>query len=125
MRGQSGNGRKKNDSYHRYWNKIIEQGKTWRANNSHFANDDGTAYFLDRYGEISRSVADDGKFYASKFRENDIIKMILDLDNLILGYVINGKNYGVAFNVEEGSYRAAIFANRCYYHHTNISIQIL
>ena len=42
-------------------------------------------------------------------KKDSIIKMILDLNELSLGYVIDGVDYGKAFDVAKGEYRAAIF----------------
>ena len=41
--------------------------------------------------------------------EGDIIEMELDLNNLTIKYIINGKDYGIAFNnIENCNYRAAV-----------------
>ena len=55
------------------------------------------------------------KRYGEKCTTNDIIDMYLDLDKLELSYAINGKNYGVAHNIDKCQYRACInmYANAC------------
>ena len=40
---------------------------------------------------------------------DSIIEMILDLNKLTLSYIIDGKDYGKAFDVEKSKYRAAVF----------------
>jgi len=41
-----------------------------------------------------------------------VVEMVLDLDQLELKYIINGRDYGKAFSVEEGAYRAAVNLSR-------------
>eukprot|EP01083_Nonionella_stella_P280903 955819_1 len=41
-------------------------------------------------------------------KEGDIIEMVLDLKKFQLRYIVNGKDYGVAFKVERTTYRAAV-----------------
>ena len=42
--------------------------------------------------------------------EGDVVEMILDLDALELKYAVNDVEYGVAFKVENTSYRAVVSA---------------
>ena len=51
----------------------------------------------------------DGKEYGVEPQNGSIIEMILDLENLTLSYIIDGKDYGKAFDVTEGKYRLALF----------------
>ena len=47
--------------------------------------------------------------YGMECKERDVIEMELDLNNLTFEYIINGKNYGIAFdNTENCNYRAAV-----------------
>ena len=50
-----------------------------------------------------------GRKYGIVCDDGAIIEMILDLDKLILSYVINGIDYGKAFNVKKSKYRAAVY----------------
>lgn len=40
--------------------------------------------------------------------KDSIIEMILDLDNLTLNYIINGKHYGKAYDIEKAEYRLGL-----------------
>ena len=47
--------------------------------------------------------------YGIVCKNNDIIEMELNMNELFVKYIINGKDYGKAFDVTEGSYRAAVY----------------
>ena len=49
-----------------------------------------------------------GAEYSCECAVNDIIEMHLDFELMELRYTINGKDYGKAFDVDPGRYRAAI-----------------
>ena len=51
--------------------------------------------------------------YCRAAEDGDIIHMILDLNDNGLGYCINDKHYGTAFNVKHTDYRAAIVISGC------------
>ena len=53
-------------------------------------------------------------------KNDSIIEMVLDLDALTLSYSVNNIDYGKAFDVEPGNYRAAV-----YLHRGGISVTIL
>ena len=40
--------------------------------------------------------------------DGDVVEMHVDLERLELSYVINGTDYGTAFNIEKTAYRAAV-----------------
>ena len=46
--------------------------------------------------------------YGEAYKTNSIIEMILDCNNKSLRWIINNKDYGKAFDIEDGSYRAAV-----------------
>jgi len=54
------------------------------------------------------SGGDGGRRYGAPCSDNDIVEMCIDLDRLELGYTINGKDYGPAFEIEKTAYRAAV-----------------
>ena len=56
-----------------------------------------------------------GKTYGVILNKGAIIEMILDLEQLTLSYIIDGKDYGKAFDVEKCKYRAAV----CMYNKEN------
>jgi len=62
----------------------------------------------------SGSGGDGGTRYGAPCSDNDIVEMCIDLDRLELGYTINGKDYGPAFEIEKTAYRAAV--NMCKLH---------
>ena len=47
--------------------------------------------------------------YGKKCKKGTIIEMVLNLDELTLGYIIDGVDYGKAVDVVQGEYRAAVF----------------
>ena len=47
--------------------------------------------------------------YGIACKGNDIIEMELNMNELYLKYIINGKDYGKAFDVEPGKYKAAVY----------------
>ena len=49
-----------------------------------------------------------GEKYGIKPSNGSIIEMILDLDDLTLSYIIDGKDYGKAFDVAKGKYRLGV-----------------
>ena len=52
------------------------------------------------------------KYGERKCLSGDVIDMILDLEKLELSYIVNGKNFGVAFTeIEKTEYRAVVSAN--------------
>ncbi len=42
----------------------------------------------------------------------NVVEMVLDLDELELKFIINGRDYGKAFTVDKGSYRTAVNLSR-------------
>ena len=48
------------------------------------------------------------KDYCCKCKAGDIIEMYLDFEVMGLRYTINGKDYGQAFDIDHGEYRAAV-----------------
>eukprot|EP01084_Bolivina_argentea_P208738 355760_1 len=46
--------------------------------------------------------------YGQEIKDNDIVEMCIDLYNMQLKYIINGKDYGKAFDIEKTKYRAAV-----------------
>ena len=46
--------------------------------------------------------------YGERPNNGSIIEMILNLDNLTLSYVINGTDYGKAFDIQRGKYRLGL-----------------
>eukprot|EP01084_Bolivina_argentea_P070491 128161_1 len=65
-------------------------------------NDSYRSYAFNTCGHLYDPTLEEGyeilKMYAVKCKKDYIINMILDLDNLNLSYIINGHDYGVAFN---------------------------
>ena len=55
-----------------------------------------------------KAPSTDPIYYGQRCVGVKVIEMVLDLDQLELKYIINGKDYGKAFSVEKGSYRAAV-----------------
>ena len=49
-----------------------------------------------------------GKQYAKSFKNNDIVKCEINLDNKRMIYYINEKSYGIAFDNLKGSVKPAI-----------------
>ena len=49
-----------------------------------------------------------GKKYGVAPPNGSIIEMVLDLNNLTLSYIINGKDYRKAFDIEKGRYRLGL-----------------
>eukprot|EP01084_Bolivina_argentea_P066711 121626_1 len=47
--------------------------------------------------------------YGQVCKSGAIVEMTLDFNELSLSYVINGKNYGKAYNIIQAKYRAAVF----------------
>lgn len=50
--------------------------------------------------------------YGKKCNDNDIVEMHLDLEELTLGYKIDGIDYGKSHDIQKGNYRAAIYMSR-------------
>jgi len=46
--------------------------------------------------------------YGQRCIRVNVVEMVLDLDRLELKYIINGRDFGKAFSVEKGAYRAAV-----------------
>ena len=59
------------------------------------------------YG-VNNKYNPDAYKYGKECVAGDIIEMHLDLEKLQLSYVINGRDYGVAFQVEKTEYTAAV-----------------
>ena len=115
---------KKYDGQHKGWNNLIG---IWKINTKPPALNDGQHFtsiqhggyaFISSYAKISdASVAgcyvrngnySDRTNYGKRCVEGDIIEMYLDLKKFELSYSINQKDYGVAFNVKNTEYRAAV-----------------
>ena len=58
--------------------------------------------------EETGSKADYGTKYGTNCKEGDIVEMLIDLDKLELKYIVNGKDYGKAFEIEKTAYKAAV-----------------
>ena len=52
---------------------------------------------------------DDALEYVRRCRKGIVIEMILNLDELVLSFKIDGEDYGKAFDVEGCKYRAAVY----------------
>ena len=50
-----------------------------------------------------------GRKYGTQCKNGTIIEMILDLNDLTLRYIMDGVDYGKAFDVERCEYRAAVY----------------
>ena len=78
------------------------------------AHPDRTYGFANNCGRlISRQTGlsyegDDVRDYGIKTNAGDIIDMYCDMNALELRFTINGKDYGKAFDIEPGKYRAVI-----------------
>ena len=59
-------------------------------------------------GQLRGDADRDNQQYCPKCNDNDIVDMYLDFNNMELKYSVNNKDYGKAFNIPEGSYRASI-----------------
>ena len=63
-----------------------------------------------RYGQTENWNIFDKRFYGVACNDGDTIKMILDMNELTLTYVINGKDYGAAFrNIDRANYKAVVY----------------
>ena len=69
---------------------------------SGYAIDPTTGLITDKYGCF-------GNPYAEGCNEGSIIEMVLDLESLGLRYIIDGKDYGKAFDVVKSDYRMAVY----------------
>ena len=77
--------------------------------NTYFTKDRSSyAFVADSAKMVNESGGGFGNDYGVKCKEGDIIDMYLDFNNLTLRYCINDKDYGVACNVDNASYRAAV-----------------
>ena len=70
----------------------------------------GSGSGSDAYGfaVAGRLTNRQGKEYGRKCKINDIIEMQVDFNELTLSYKINQTDYGKAFDIKPGEYRAAI-----------------
>ena len=59
-------------------------------------------------GEIIADHHESGR-YGIVCKTNDVIEMELNMNELYVKYIINGKDYGKAFDVKHGSYKAAVY----------------
>eukprot|EP01084_Bolivina_argentea_P034575 64017_1 len=59
-------------------------------------------------GHIVNCDADDFTEYGIRCKKGDIIEMIVDCDKQELKYIINGVDYGKAFDIDKKKYRAAV-----------------
>ena len=48
------------------------------------------------------------KHFASFFMPHTVVELVLDMDNHVLQYIVNGENQGIAFVVEPGCYRPVV-----------------
>ena len=115
-----------------YLNKIVSSGKHhWRFKLVHCYNspeigiannddtnkdagiftDDGSGYaYLTAYEVITDEdgTTDQDQHYGEECREGDIIDMYVDFEKFQIRYSVNDKDYGVAFTIKPGKYRAAV-----------------
>ena len=101
------------------WKKDMEQ--IYSRLNTWFTAGGQQGYALYANGRLtmwSNGFAAGREYYC--FKKNDIIEMILDFSNMSFKYIINGKDYGKAFDVVEGVYVGAVFMET-----KNFCIQIL
>ena len=67
-----------------------------------------------------------GRYAPRRCKTGDIVEMILDLDKFQLKYVVNGEDFGVAFdNIEDTGYRVAVSMNKTNDEIEFISYQVL
>ena len=77
--------------------------------------------FSERTGKLQSKRLTRGEKYGCKCKDGDIIEMRLDFNNKTLGYIINDKDYGKAFDIDATKmYRAAVRLGA-----SNSSIQFL
>ena len=80
-----------------------------------FFTEGGCGYGLEITGAVltnSEGYIDDTDVhntYGVECKNGTIIEMILDMNKLTLGFIIDGVDYGKAFDVDKGKYRAAVF----------------
>ena len=83
---------------------------TWFTNGGF---DAGYGFCLNIPFEDACLTNKEGDAWGSKYgidpSNGSIIEMILDLNKLTLGFIIDDKDYGKAFDVEKDKYRAAVF----------------
>ena len=69
----------------------------------------GYSFVLDGYlTDTENAKSAPSKSYGESCSDNDIIEMKLDFNDLSLSYKIKGKDFGKAFDIKEGRYRAAV-----------------
>ena len=70
----------------------------------------------------ARKKADNSQYrdYGEKCKDGVIVDMTVDFDALSLSFMVNDKEYGKAFDIEPGKYRAA-----CYLYFTDDSFQFI
>ena len=115
------------ESIHRIRFKILSKVMSGRCNfvigirklnagplpiNTYFSTGSKTTYafrgasgYLDNHD--SGGNGDGGK-YGQILKQKDVIEMIVNFNDLTLKYIINNKDYGVAFKIEETEYKAAV-----------------
>ena len=66
--------------------------------------------FANDYGELidRRTGCVEDEKYGIQTKTGDIVEMYADMDNLELRFIINDIDYGKAFDIEAGKYRAVI-----------------
>ena len=76
----------------------------------HAGNDKGTAYGFGTVGKLNKPNIPDinGRKYGCSCTINDVIEMRVDFNELSLSFNINDTDYGKAFDIKPGEYRAAI-----------------
>ena len=74
-----------------------DSGYAFRSRYSRLTDDDGYAL---------------GKPYGASPENGSIIEMTLDLDELTLSYIIDGKDYGKAFDIKRGKYRMGFYMDQ-------------
>ena len=75
------------------------------VSNKYFCSCPNGQGFIAGYGKLSYYYCE----YGIRCNNGDIIEMELNMDERCLKYIINGKDYGVAFDVPRGNYRAAVY----------------
>ena len=93
----------------------INSGEQKLAINTFFTRDKNSGYaFCVGFGTLVNPDdpnlnPGDLQKYGKICQNGDIVEMILNLDDLTLKYIINDTDYGVAYNIEKTSYKAAIY----------------
>ena len=72
----------------------------------------GELFVSSDYESRAREKCVHGRGYGKKCITNDIIEMEINLIELCVKYIINGKDYGKAFKIKDQEYKAAVYLYR-------------